>query len=113
MLKKLLACAAGALGLMLAYSTFQPAEAKSHSGQSHGGKSYSHVGHVAHAGKPFVKNPHFIHNKRFSRHHHHKRIVVAYSDYGYADGCYWLRRKALSTGSRYWWNRYYACTSDY
>jgi hypothetical protein len=24
-------------------------------------------------------------------------------------GCEWLRRRALLTGSRYWWRRYYAC----
>ena len=112
MSKKLLACAAGALGLMLASSTFQPAAAKSHGGNSYGGKSYSHVGHVGHVGHPFVNKARFVHDRRFRR-HHHNRIFVAYSDYGYANDCYWLRRKALYTGSSYWWNRYYACTSGY
>ena len=29
---------------------------------------------------------------------------------GYAGGCGWLYRRAVSTGSSYWWNRYNACT---
>jgi hypothetical protein len=52
------------------------------------------------------------------RHHRHFRgrgfaYGYPYVDgyYGYADSCYWLRRRALSTGSSYWWNRYYDCTS--
>jgi hypothetical protein len=40
-------------------------------------------------------------------------------DYGYADSyyysdeCAWLRRRALATGSRYWWRRYALCREDY
>jgi hypothetical protein len=33
--------------------------------------------------------------------------------YGYGPDCYWLKRKARRTGSRYWWNRYYECLYDY
>jgi hypothetical protein len=33
--------------------------------------------------------------------------------YGYGDGCYWLRRNALDSGSPYWWNRYNACVYGY
>ncbi len=35
----------------------------------------------------------------------------AYGYYGYSDDddCYWLRRRALDTGSRYWWRRYNEC----
>ena len=29
--------------------------------------------------------------------------------YGYGGGCEALHQRALVTGSRYWWNRYYAC----
>jgi hypothetical protein len=32
--------------------------------------------------------------------------------YGYGD-CYWLRRRAIATGSPYWWNRYNACLYGY
>jgi hypothetical protein len=29
--------------------------------------------------------------------------------FGYVADCGWLRRRALDTGSRYWWRRYRAC----
>jgi hypothetical protein len=29
--------------------------------------------------------------------------------YGFTSGCGWLRRRALDTGSRYWWRRYREC----
>jgi len=55
-------------------------------------------------------------------HHHHGHgrggvFVYGYpyydGYYGYSDSCYWLRRRALATGSSYWWNRYYDCVNDY
>jgi hypothetical protein len=54
-------------------------------------------------------------------HHHHRgrRIIIGapylydygyYDDYGYyGDDCGWLYRRALSTGSAYWWRRYREC----
>ena len=33
-------------------------------------------------------------------------------DGGYSEGCGWLRRRALATGSRYWWARYEDCVDD-
>jgi hypothetical protein len=51
---------------------------------------------------------------RFHRRHHRFFIgpyfYNSYNDYG---GCYWLKRKALYTGSRYWWNRYWECRNGY
>jgi hypothetical protein len=29
--------------------------------------------------------------------------------YGYVSDCDWLRRRAVATGSSYWWRRYRAC----
>ena len=29
--------------------------------------------------------------------------------YGYVSDCEWLRRRAVATGSAYWWRRYRAC----
>jgi hypothetical protein len=54
----------------------------------------------------------------FRHHHGHARVFAFapyYYDGGYAygDGCYWLKRRALYTGSRYWWNRYYGCVNGY
>lgn len=53
------------------------------------------------------------------RHHRHWRgsgIYFAapyyYGGYSYSD-CSWLRRKAIRTGKRYWWNRYYECRDYY
>jgi len=49
-------------------------------------------------------------------HHHHRRVFIAgvpyfyddyYYDYGYS--CGWLHRRAIATGSAYWWRRYRDC----
>jgi hypothetical protein len=29
--------------------------------------------------------------------------------YGYVSDCEWMRRRAIATGSSYWWRRYRAC----
>jgi len=54
-----------------------------------------------------------------AKHKKHFGVVIdlgspyygAYSgyDYGYASSCGWLRRKAIHTGSPYWWKRYHYC----
>lgn len=41
----------------------------------------------------------------FRRHHFGSRIYL----YNGGGGCYWLKKKALWTGSRYWWHRYNQC----
>jgi hypothetical protein len=58
-------------------------------------------------GRPRV----FAHNRRF----HGRRVFFAagypyyyYNDYGYG-GCGWLYRRAVATGSPYWWRRYHEC----
>ncbi len=33
----------------------------------------------------------------------------SYYDYGYSGGCGWLYRRAVETGSPYWWRRYEDC----
>jgi hypothetical protein len=113
MKRKLIAGLAGACGLMLAFGVYQPAEAK-HGGQSGvTGHSSSTMGHSSYrVGAPYVNKAHVFKHKHVFR--HHKRIiVVGYNDYGYAGDCYWLKRKALYTGSGYWWSRYYACVQEY
>lgn len=58
------------------------------------------------------------------RHHHNRRFfygapfVGYYGGYGYGyDGgygdCGWLKRRAIVTGSGYWWRRYEACRYRY
>jgi hypothetical protein len=52
----------------------------------------------------------------FHRRHVHRRIFIGapvYYGYYYDDGCYWLRRRAIYTGSAYWWSRYRACLAGY
>jgi hypothetical protein len=29
--------------------------------------------------------------------------------YGYGPSCYWLKKKAIHTGSAYWWHKYKQC----
>lgn len=36
-------------------------------------------------------------------------IVLRFGNSGGGGGCYWLKRRALDTGSRYWWHRYNEC----
>ena len=92
--------------------TVGSAEAK-HGGWSSGGGHHWSGGHWGHMrSHAFVGRPHFA----FRHHHHHHRFLAVapyYSDYGYGDGCYWLKRRAIYTGSGYWWNRYYNCINGY
>jgi hypothetical protein len=52
-----------------------------------------------------VGGSHFGYNHRL---HHHGRVILA-SGYG----CGWLYRKAVRTGSHYWWDRYESCRYGY
>ena len=52
-------------------------------------------------------------------HFHNRRVFVSsafffggYPYYGYGN-CYWLKRRAIITGSRYWWSRYEDCVGYY
>lgn len=53
-----------------------------------------------------------------AKHKKHFGVVIdlgspyysGYSGYGYGyDSCRWLKRKAIHTGSPYWWKRYQYC----
>jgi hypothetical protein len=50
--------------------------------------------------------------------HFRRGRVFAYAPYGYYDedyvvgGCGYYYRRALATGSRYWWSRYHDCIGD-
>jgi hypothetical protein len=108
---KLLASSVAALAMLALASAAQPALARGHGG--HGGHGHS-MGGIGWA-------PRFSSVRQFSRPHHvfvrrfrHHRRFVAVGLYPYyGDGCYWLRRRALYTGSPYWWRRYYACRHGY
>jgi len=102
---KLLASGVAALAMLAVASASNPAEAR------HGGHGFS-------GGRGWA--PHFSGARSFAgprhfavrRFHHHRRFTLV-GGYAYGDGCYWLRRRALHTGSSYWWHRYQACRHGY
>ncbi|MEQ1717587.1 MAG: hypothetical protein ABL907_16685 [Hyphomicrobium sp.] len=51
--------------------------------------------------------------RRHFRHHSYGPRIYLYSGSGYRNGCYTLKRRALNTGSRYWWRRYQACRNGW
>jgi hypothetical protein len=107
----------GALALLLVTSAFDAADARRGGRGFHGG---SHA--RAFSGRAFHA-PRF-HGHRFhaGRFHHRGRhfgrgfivgLPLAYGAYYYSGGCEWLRRRAIYTGSGYWWSRYQACLDGY
>jgi hypothetical protein len=110
------ALGASALAIVLVASTFDTAEA--HRGGRGGGWRGGGGSFVARS----YSAPRFIARSNFARvapfrHRHVRRAFVgvplAYGAYYYGSGCSWLRYRALETGSRYWWSRYYACVNGY
>ena len=112
MSKKLFALAAGTLALLVVAGTFDPADARSRGG----GRGFHGGGHArAFSGRVFSSRG--FHVRRSHRALRRGIFVgvplAAYGAYYYADGCGRLRRRALATGSGYWWDRYYACRDGY
>jgi hypothetical protein len=122
MTRKLLALAACALTVLLMSSPFDSADARGrgHGGWSGGGRSLS-VGRSFSAPRFYGGSSYRSYAWAGPRIHHRRHfrrgIIVgaplAYGAYYYGSGCEWLRRRALYTGSGYWWNRYYACVDGY
>jgi hypothetical protein len=102
--RNLLASAIAALAVVAALSFSGPALAH-HGGN--GGHGWGGAPHFAgyHA---FAGHRHFAF-RRF----HHRRFAFIVGPYGYGDGCYWLKRRAIYTGSPYLWQRYFACRNGY
>lgn len=76
-------------------------------GRGHGGfgMRYNRGFGVRHFG-----GPRFRHRGFGYRHFYRPRFYAPIYAYGsYGSSCQWLKRKAIRTGSRYWWNRYEAC----
>jgi hypothetical protein len=109
MANKLFGLGAAALALLI-LSAVTPAEAR----RGHGARSF---GGPAHRLGP----SRFVGSHHHHRHYHHRRLFIGVPfgygyynyGYGYGYGCYWLRSRALYTGSPYWWNRYHACLNGY
>ena len=76
----------------------------------YGARPYNNV-------RPFYRPAFSLH--RFRHHRFRGAPFVAlgayplYGTYSYADGCYWLKRQALYTGSPYWLEQYEECRYDY
>jgi len=109
---KLLASSVAALAMLALQSAAEPALARGPGGHGTHGHSMGGVGWAPRSSsiRPFSR-PHPVFVRRFR--HHHRFAVVGFYPYAYGDGCYWLKRRALYTGSPYWWHRYYACRHGY
>jgi hypothetical protein len=130
MARGVIALAGGALALLLVSTLSDSAEARRggnggghnsrgggghgwHGGGGGGHRSYGGAGHRSYGHRHFRHHGHSHH-----RHHRHRHIFIGapdyyYDSYGYNGGCYWLRSRALRTGSAYWWSRYHACVGNY
>jgi hypothetical protein len=71
--------------------------------------------HMHSAGRPRVYAGQERTHSNFRHFHHGRHVFIAAGypyyddDYGYGGGCGWLYRRAVATGSSYWWHRYRAC----
>jgi hypothetical protein len=96
-------------------------------GGAHMGGNNAHVARGGNFNGNVGRHEHFANNwngnwnGNWHGHGHHHRYYYnrfyaypyfygGYYPYnGYYGSCGWLYRRAVATGSRYWWNRYYAC----
>jgi hypothetical protein len=121
MTHRLLALCGVTLTLILIFASVSPADARRGGHGFSGGRHFGHAPrfhqprlHVAPRVLPraHVTGPR-VHHRRFHRHRHRHIFLGApllYGGYYYYYGdCDWLRRRALHTGSPYWWDRYYNC----
>ena len=125
MASKLATLGGAALALLMVLSFSTSADARfggGHMGGFHmGGPRMFGPRHFV-GPRPFVHRAHFarvahFQNRRFFHRRFHRNVFFVApffaASYGYSNGCYWLRQNAVYTGSRYWWNRYYACLYGY
>jgi hypothetical protein len=120
MTKKWSALGASALALVLVASTFDTAEARRNGGGLRIGGGGGHFAARSFGGTRFMGRSSFAGIGHRHRHRHIGRgfaigVPLAYGAYAYSygGGCSWLRYRALETGSRYWWSRYYDCVNGY
>jgi hypothetical protein len=88
----------------------------------YGGSPKLYAGPKIYAGPKFnggIYGGKFHKGHKHARFHKYRFVGVPLAYYGYStydywdNSCYWLRRRALDSGSSYWWNRYYACIDGY
>jgi hypothetical protein len=112
-MKKLFAAAVLMSAALMLAGAHDPVDARHGGGHGHGrGGS---PGHFRGGGHHFAV--HRVRHARFAvrRRHvrlrrvHHRRFVAARYYYYGRRHCRWLRYRAIVTGSRYWWWRYWRC----
>jgi hypothetical protein len=127
MTRKLLALGCAGLAALLLSAAYSPADARrgvhGHGGGHGGARSFGHRsggprsfygGPRFHAG-PRFRPPEYAQPRRLHRHFGRYRHIyvgapIIYGGYTYYySDCDWMRRRALNTGSGYWWDRYYSC----
>jgi hypothetical protein len=120
MASKLLVLSGAVLALLLASAVPDPADAHRAGGHGYshhgGGHSYGRSYSQSHPNPGYRPHGHQGHGHFRHRHRHFfigAPFVYDYAYGAYDGGCYWLRRRALYTGSSYWWSRYYACIGAY
>jgi hypothetical protein len=120
MKKAWVALGASALAIVLVASTFDTAEARRGGGGGGWRGGGGHYSARSFSAPRFVaRSSSFARVAPFRHHRHVRRAFVgaplAYGAYAYSygSGCSWLRYRALETGSRYWWSRYYDCVNGY
>jgi len=116
MMKKWMASGATALALVLAAGTFEAAEAHRAGGYRAGPHFVARPFAAGrYVGRPSYAAP-YVHRRHFRRGFIGVPFAYGayyYGDYYYGGSCRWLRHRALETGSRYWWARYYDCINGY
>lgn len=92
-----------------------------HGGGGGGPRFHGGGGPRFHGGGPRFHGPRHFHGPRFRGGFYPYAYGFGAYPYYYYDGfydddsyadCAPLRRRAIATGKRYWWNRYYACIED-
>jgi hypothetical protein len=117
MAKKLVVLGVAAAAMLMASSAFDAADARRGGGHSFSGGGWR-GGHAMGLRSFSGGAVHRFHGHAFRHHRHfrHRHLFVTaplvYGYYGY-DDCGWLRRRAVYTGSAYWWDRYNACLYGY
>lgn len=88
------------------------------SGRSSSGRSFAPSRSFSSRGEVGRRSSGRVYGYRHSGHGHHRhrgRVVVGlpyvygYSDYSDYGSCGYYYRRAVNTGSSYWWDRYYDC----
>jgi hypothetical protein len=80
--------------------------------RSYGGKK--HYGGGGDRNRYAYKGDKRYYDGRYRRYGSYGWYGAPFLAYGaYAGSCGWLYRNAVTTGSPYWWNRYYECTGYY